>query len=87
MLLSFAGVDRDAIVGDYDAAFRTANALMADDPTHHRRYARSPEELDDWMIQRTAAMHDWLAVLDVGAYLRSAGLPEQTIERLRTLLV
>ena len=86
MLLSLGGVEREAIVADYEAAFRAANALMRADSAHHRRFAATDEELDEWMLERTAALRDWLETLDVERYLRDAGLDELRIGRLRTVL-
>ena len=86
MLLTLAGVEVDAIVDDYEAAFRTANATMRENPTLHRHFATTDEELDEWMTERTAALREWLSVLDVEAYLRDAGVSAETLERLRALL-
>lgn len=86
MLLTLTGVEVDAIVADYEAAFRTANATMLANPALHRHFATTDEELDEWMTDRTAALRDWLSVLDVAAYLRDAGLAPETLERLRGLL-
>jgi protein-tyrosine phosphatase len=86
MLLSLVGVEVDAIVADYDAAFRTANATMRANPSLYRHFAGTDDELDEWMTERTAAMREWLGVLDVKAYLRDAGVSTETLERLRTLL-
>lgn len=86
MLLSLGGVEHDAIVADYEAAFRTANALMRAEPDLHRRFASTDEQLDEWMTERTTALRDWLAVLDAGAYLASAGVSHAQLETLRGLL-
>ena len=86
MLLSLAGVEHEAIVADYDEAFRAANELMRTDPGHHRRFARTPEELDEWMSQRTAALRTWLAALNVAEYLRTAGLSAAELQTLSTML-
>jgi protein-tyrosine phosphatase len=86
MLLTLAGVETDAIVADYEAAFRTANAAMLANPTLHRHFATTDDELDAWMIERTAALREWLYGLDVEAYLRDAGVSAATLERLGALL-
>jgi len=86
MLLSLTGVEHAAIVRDYDDAFRAANELMRTDPGHHRRFAQTSEELDEWMSQRTAALRDWLAGLDVAEYLSSAGVTDAELLRLSTML-
>ena len=86
MLLSLTGVEHDAIIDDYDAAFRAANQLMRGDPTHHRRFAQTDEELDEWMSQRTAALRTWLAELDVAAYLRASGVSVAEVQKLSAML-
>ena len=86
MLLTLAGVERDAVAADYEAAFRTANAMMRAHPTLYRHFATTDDELDDWMTERTAALRDWLSALEVAAYLEGAGVSPETVERLRGLL-
>ena len=86
MLLSLTGVNTDAIVADYDEAFRTANAMMRENPALHRHFATTDDELDEWMAERTAALRDWLSGLDVESYLREAGVSPETLERLRGIL-
>jgi hypothetical protein len=86
MLLSLAGVEHDAIVADYEAAFRTANDFSRYNPALSRNFAHTDEELDEWMAERTAALRTWLLTLDVGVYLTDAGLGAATLERLRGLL-
>ena len=83
MLLALAGVEVDAIVADYEAAFRTANALMRENSALHHHVATTDDELDTWMTERTAALRVWLSGLDVEAYLRDAGVSSATLELLR----
>lgn len=87
MLLSLAGVEQDAIVADYEAAFRTANDFSRANPGLTRNFAATDEELDEWMTERTAALRSWLIELDVELYLRNAGVDAVDIDRLRRILV
>ena len=83
MLLALSGVEHGAIVADYEAAFRTANATMRENPALHDHFATTDTKLDEWMTERTAALRVWLSGLDVEAYLRDAGVSAQTLEALR----
>ena len=86
MLLTLTGVEQEAIVADYEAAFRTANAMMRQNPRLHRHFATTDADLDAWMAERTAALRVWLAGFDVEQYLREAGVSLSMLEVLRDLL-
>jgi len=86
MLLTLAGVEVDAIVADYEAAFRTANAMMRQKPELHNHFATTDAELDVWMTERTAALRVWLSGFAVEAYLRDAGVSPTMLEGLRDRL-
>lgn len=86
MLLTLTGVEEDAIVADYEAAFRTANSMMRANPTLHSHFATTDNQLDTWMTGRTAALRDWLSGFDVEAYLRDAGVSPKTLDALRDRL-
>lgn len=83
MLLTLSGVEKDAIVADYKAAFRTANAMMRENPELHHHFATTDTELDAWMTERTTALRVWLSGLDVELYLRDAGVSPVMLEALR----
>lgn len=87
MLLSLAGVEREEIVDDYEAAFRGVNAFLVAHPETSREPARTAEELDARVAERRVALADWLASLDVAGYLADAGVADEVIDRLRTRLV
>ena len=86
MLLTLTGVERTAVLDDYVAAFRTANAHQVAHPELSRHFADSPELLDDWVTERRAALDAFLDDINVVDYLVAAGLDEATLARLREKL-
>nr|WP_297429297.1 tyrosine-protein phosphatase [uncultured Actinotalea sp.] len=83
LLLSLAGVEPDAIVDDYLATVRNADALAQatgrenDEPVREAILARRGTSTE-------RAFRDALAGLDVDALLAAVGLAECTVQRLRT---
>lgn len=93
MLLSLAGVERHAIVDDYEQAFRgtTHRGGIAYD-VGQGAWVQQPgetwtaQQLDERVRERRAVLLEWLAELDMLAYLRYAGLSEERIRSLRDRL-
>lgn len=86
LLLTMAGVERTAVLDDYAAAFRAANDHFVAHPHLARHFARTAEELDQWVNERTATLDEWLDGFDLAAYLTAAGLSPDELESLRALL-
>lgn len=86
LLLTIAGVDRSAILDDYEAAFRTANAHLASHPHLARHFATTPHELDEWVTERRLALETLLDELDPLAYLAAAGLTSPELAALSARL-
>jgi protein-tyrosine phosphatase len=86
MLLALVGVSPELIVDDYERAFREAHAHQARHPERASEQLYSQEELNDRIVERRAAMIDWIERLDVAGYLRDIGMSEVDIERLRARL-
>ncbi|TBN56718.1 tyrosine-protein phosphatase [Glaciihabitans arcticus] len=86
LLLILAGVERAAILDDYEAAFRAANTHLAEHPHLARHFAETPEALDEWVADRRDAFDRWLADFDVTAYLRAAGLDDTELDALQDRL-
>lgn len=95
MLLALTGADEDAIVEDYADGWRGAGAYAghgwAYDVDLHdwRQYhqpASSAEDLERQLAERIPALRDWIAAVDMVAYLGSIGLTDQEIDALKALL-
>lgn len=94
MLLSLTGVEHEAIAADYEGAFRGTRhpgGSVAYDVergvwVQHPGETWTPEQMDERVRERRAALLEWLADLDPVAWLRFAGLDEARISRLRRLL-
>ena len=95
ILLALNGVEAGAICANYEHGFRGAgehrgHGLAYDHETgawtdnDSRPWTRA--ELDEAMADRLPVLSEWLAELDVAAYLRDAGLGSQAVDRLRVLL-
>lgn len=96
LLLVLAGATPEAVLANYEAGFRGAAehrghgwsldagtgewVSRPDEPW-------SPDELDAALAERRPALLEWLDTFDVPAYLRAAGLSDETLVRLRDLLV
>ncbi|WP_423464615.1 tyrosine-protein phosphatase [Promicromonospora sp. MS192] len=94
MLLSLTGVEHDAIATDYEQAFRgtshrgggVAYDVERGAWVQHPGETWTARQMDGRVRERRAALLDWLAGLDVVAYLRYVGLDEARVRRLRERL-
>jgi hypothetical protein len=86
MLLGLAGVTPEAIADDYVAAATRFNAGLGVQPGLTEETPHSPQEMAARLSVRRAALIDWIAHLDVAAYLADAGVTDPELERLRTRL-
>lgn len=86
MLLHLAGVAPEAIADDYVAAAIRFNAGLGVVPGLTVETAHSAALMEDRIASRRPALLGWLASLDVGTYLRDAGLSEAEIDSVRTRL-
>lgn len=86
MLLTLSGVTPDAIADDYVAAATRFNAGLGVEQGLTGETPHSPEEMAARLSVRRTALIDWIARLDVAAYLADAGVTEDELERLRSRL-
>jgi len=86
MLLHLTGVTPGAIADDYVAAAIRFNAGLGVEPGLTAEKAHSAGVMEDRIASRRPALLGWLAFLDVGTYLRDAGLSEAEIDSVRTRL-
>lgn len=86
MLLHLTGVAPEAIADDYVAAAIRFNAGLGVVPGLTLETAHSAVLMEDRIASRRPALLGWLAHLDVGTYLRDAGLSEAEIDSVRTRL-
>lgn len=86
LLLHFAGIDRAAILDDYEAGVRETNAYLRglDDP--HER-PRTDEELESGIHSARRTLDELLENLDVSTYLLRAGMSASQLNTLRTRLL
>ena len=86
MLLVLAGVPDEVVADDHERALRSVNAHLLAHPT-----GREPGLDDDSLAAEVAAARaallDFLAELDVAAYLRDVGLTEDDVAALRSRLL
>ena len=95
LLLTLAGVEPEAVAEDYADGFRGAGAraghgwswgadgsgwVLVHEP------AADPADLEGRIAERVPAVRAWLGETDVVDHLRSAGLDEARLGRLRALL-
>jgi protein-tyrosine phosphatase len=86
MLLHLACVTPEAIADDYAAAMIRFNAGLGVVPGLTGETPHSAEVMEERIASRRHAMLDWLASLDVGAYLHDAGLSESEVDSVKNRL-
>ncbi|WP_407357791.1 tyrosine-protein phosphatase [Microbacterium sp. LTA6] len=94
MLLALTGAEPEAIADDYAAAFREASRRHARDlpaaplpgQGGYVEPMFSDDEIEERIADRVAVLRDWIAELDVRAYLRAAGVDSVRLDALAARL-
>jgi protein-tyrosine phosphatase len=93
MLLRLTGVETDAIVDDYAAAFREATRRARDLPAapdpNQGGYIEPPysdDEIEERIATRVIDLREWIEPLDVRTYLSRAGVSSAQLEALTARL-
>lgn len=93
MLLALNGVQPDAIADAYERGFRGAadevhEGGLAFDPASGEWRAADEEweDIDEAIAERKLALRQWLQEVDIRSYLRGAGVDDDRLKRLESLL-
>ncbi|GAA1498494.1 tyrosine-protein phosphatase [Paeniglutamicibacter kerguelensis] len=85
LLLGNAGVDPDAVAGDYAASVRAMAGAAHHSPTVDRQAEWSPEEVEVWLGGKTAIVRD--VAVNARDVLDMLKVPAAVSESLRSMLI
>jgi protein-tyrosine phosphatase len=85
MILELVGVDREAIVDDYERGVRDTNEWLR--LNDRREKPQSDEALEQHILRARAELVQFLDETPVERYLRGAGVSSEAVERIRSRLL